>query len=229
MASLVYRPARGARSAYDLSDFIGSLLVPVTPEGRTGDSVIGGSKPGRYRLLLGKDPILAIPWSESSLTNAMANNGHGRCMGQWRADFNHKVNLVLPFGLGLVHGGNHSLAAGVVNAEGTVVTSDVIDLSPLYEHVRYDGASMIRTHDGRRLWEPVEEEFGILFEIGRLMLEHGVRYDAPVATDDEDGGDGENESFPICYRVYFDGQDTGFAFRQWCHAGAVAGGHRDWR
>ncbi|WP_191833342.1 DUF6710 family protein [Pseudomonas fluorescens] len=211
ITSLVFRPAHGARGAYDLGDFFGSLLARVTAEGRTADQVSGHLDDTRYRLRLGRDPILAVPWSESRLTNAIANIGHSRCMGEWRADFNHKVELLLPFGLALVHGGNHSLAAGITNAEGTVVAETVTDLAPLYDHVRYDGVSMVRTHDGHRLWEPIDEELGILFEIGRLMLEHGVRYDAQVAADNESNSDESGESFPICYRVLIDGQDTGYS------------------
>ncbi|HBO3409687.1 DUF6710 family protein [Pseudomonas aeruginosa] len=209
--SLVFQPAHGARSAYDLSDFFGSLLARVTADGMTADQICVRLEGARYCLRLGRDPILAVPWSESSLTNAIANIGHSRRMGEWRADFNHKVELLLPFGLTLVHGGNHSLAAGITNAEGTVVAETVIDLAPMYAHVRYDGVSMIRRHDGYRLWEPIDEELGILFEIGRLMVEHGVRYDAQMATANESNSDEGGESFPICYRVLVDGQDTGYS------------------
>lgn len=209
--SLVFQPVHGARSAYDLSDFFGSLLARVTAEGMTADQVGVHLKDARYRLRLGRDPILAVPWSESSLTKVIANIGYSRRMGEWRADFNHKVELLLPFGLALVHGGNHSLAAGITNAEGTVVAETVIDLAPLYDHVRYDGVSMIRTHDGFNLWTPVDEELGILFEIGRLMVEYRVRYDAQVAADNESNSDYNDESFPICYRVFVDGQDTGYS------------------
>jgi hypothetical protein len=209
--SLVFQSAHGARSAYDLSGLFGSLSARVTVEGLTIDQVSMRLTEARYRLRLGRDPILAVPWSDSSLTNAIANIGHSRRMGEWRADFNHKVELLLPFGLTLVHGGNHSLAAGITNAEGTVVAETVIDLAPLYAHVRYDGVSMIRIHDGYRLWEPIDEELGILFEIGRLMVEYRVRYDAHMATANESDNDEGSESFPICYRVLVDGQDTGYS------------------
>lgn len=101
--------------------------------------------------------------------------------GDWRAGINHRVELLLPFGLAQVRGGNQSLT--------------------------YDGLSMVRRYDGCALWEVVDEELGVLFEIGRLMLEHGVRYDAPIAEDTEVEGD-ENDRFPIGYRVFFDGADT---------------------
>ncbi|PMX27612.1 MULTISPECIES: DUF6710 family protein [unclassified Pseudomonas] len=209
--SLVFRPIHGARGAYNLSDFFGSPPARVTADGMRVDQVGLHLKDARYRLRLGRDPILAVPWKEPSFTNAIANMGYARRMGEWREDFNHKVELLLPFGLALVHGGNHSLAAGITNAEGTVVAETVIDLAPLYAHVRYDGASMIRTHDGFNLWTPVDEELGILFEIGRVMVEYGVRYDAQVAADSESNSDESDESFPICYRVLVDGQDTGYS------------------
>ncbi|MGP3790525.1 DUF6710 family protein [Pseudomonas sp. B392_1p] len=205
-----FRSAHGARDAYDLSDFFGESSARVTPAGDSVDSVIERSRPERYRLRLGRDPIVAVPWTRARLVNALANIGFSRVMGAWRADINHRVELLLPFGLALVHGGNHSLAAGIVNAEGSVVTESVTDLSPLYAHLRYDGLSMIRTHDSSALWEPFDEELGVLFEIGRLMLERGVRYDAPAVGDDE-GNDEEGEQYPICYRVFFDGRDTGYS------------------
>lgn len=210
MTSAAFRCAHGARGAYDLADFFGSPFARVTAEGETVDAVVDRSAPERYRLRLGRDPVLAVPWTRSRLVSALANIGHARRMGDWHADINHRVELLLPFGLARVHGGNHSLAAGVANAEGTLVTEAVTDLSPLYAHLHYDGLSMVRRHDGCALWEVVDEELGVLFEIGRLMLEHGVRYDAPVVADAKIEDD-EGERFPICYRVFFDGADTGYS------------------
>jgi len=211
MTSAAYRPLHGARRAYDLADFIGSPWGEVTPEGLSADSLIRHSVPRRYRLRLGRDPILSVPWKRPDLTNAIAYIGHARCLGPWRADSNHRVELLLPFGIALVHGGNHSLTAGIANGEGTVVTESVTDLSPLYGYVRYDGDSMVRIHDGSRLSEPVEEEPGILFEIGRLMMEHDVRYDAQAVAEGEEEDVGERESVPVCYRVLLGGKDTGYS------------------
>lgn len=208
MTSAAYRGAHSARGAYDLSDFFGSPFAQITAAGKTVDDVVDRSAPERYRLRLGRDPVLAVPWTRSRLVNAIAHIGHARHLGDWRSDINHRVELLLPFGLALVHGGNHSLAVGIANAEGTIVTEAVTDLSPLYAHLRYDGLSMIRRHDGCPLWDVIDEELGVLFEIGRLMLEQGVRYDAPVAGDADI--ETENDD-PICYRVFFDGADTGYS------------------
>ncbi|WP_230589717.1 DUF6710 family protein, partial [Pseudomonas chlororaphis] len=115
-----------------------------------------------------------------------------------------------PFGIALVTGGNHSITAGIVNGEGVVETSQVDDLSSLYDYVHYDGNSFIRTHDGQKLGTPRDEEPGMLFEIGRLMNQLGVRYDACLVRPDTarephlSGGDGY-------YSVVIDGRDAGVA------------------
>ncbi|MGK8436765.1 DUF6710 family protein [Ectopseudomonas hydrolytica] len=210
MTSAAFRCAHGARGAYDLHDFFGSPFARVTSAGETVDDLVDHSAPERYRLRLGRDPVLVVPWTRSRLVNAIAHIGHARRMGDWRADINHRVELLLPFGLALVHGGNHSLTAGIANAEGTVVTEAVTDLSPLYAHLRYDGLSFVRRHDGTPLWDVIDEELGVLFEIGRLMLERGVRYDSPIAAGPEIEDD-ESDRFPICYRVFFEGADTGYS------------------
>ncbi|MCK2119850.1 DUF6710 family protein [Pseudomonas aeruginosa] len=129
------RTAR-AGGAYDLADFFGSPFARVTAVGETVDDMVDRSAPELYRLCLGRDPVLAVPWTRSRLVNALAHIGQARRMGDWRADINHRMELLLPFGLALVHGGNHSLAAGIANAEGTLVTEVVTELSPLYAHLR---------------------------------------------------------------------------------------------
>lgn len=102
------------------------------------------------------------------------------------------------------------MAAGIADGKGFVTSTDVQDLSPLYPHVRYDGLSFLRAHDGTRLSQPEDEEPGMLFEIGRLMAEHGVstgiEWHDPNATPDPSlaGGD-------IYYKVLINGQDAGVA------------------
>jgi len=207
LLSVVYQSRHEARGVFRLENMFGSLHVQMTPDGKTISDLIN-IKPERYRLNLGRDPILAVPWHEDRFINALAHIGYARKFGKWIEEpSNHIVNLLQPFGVALVGGGNHSLTAGIANSEGTVVTGEVIDLSPLYEYVRYDGVHMLRIHDGAKLWEPIEEEFGILFEIGRLMVEHGVCYDVPLVTE---GTNHDLKNGFIYYRVVVDDKDTGY-------------------
>ncbi|OBX34993.1 hypothetical protein A8U91_04056 [Halomonas elongata] len=164
-----------ARAGYKLVD---QLSVPwcsvVDDNGNKACDFIEKSKT-EFQVFLGKDPVLAWPWSRNSATSAMAHYGHGKSGGDWCQDpLNHKVSMVLPFGVCIVNGGNHSLSAGVANSEGKVITDNSVDISPLYDHVKYDGESLVRICDGVVLRTPVDEEVGMLFEIGRLMKDCGV-------------------------------------------------------
>jgi len=178
MLSVVYQSRHEVRGIFRLENMFGSLHVQITPDGKTISDLIS-IKPERYRLNLGRDPILAVPWHEDRFINALAHIGYARKSGKWIEEpTNHIVNLLLPFGVALVGGGNHSLTAGIANSEGAVVTGEVI-----------------------------EEEFGILFEIGRLMVEHGACYDVPLVTESTNH---ELKNGFIYYRVIVDDKDTGY-------------------
>jgi len=226
MISVANQPQHGARAAFDMSIIFGSLSSQISPDGKTFWDLME-PKADCYCLKLGRDPVLAVAWDEDRFVTALASIGHARKAGKWREDSNHSVTLLYPFGLGLVNSGNHSITAGIANCEGTVTTTEVIDLSNLYEYIRYDGSYMLRIHDGSKLYRPDEEEFGIIFEIGRLMLDCRVCYDASLACVQEN--DDRNDDV-ICYRVFFDKRDTGYslsssgAVRLLSQAGITLGG-----
>jgi hypothetical protein len=65
--------------------------------------------------------------------------GKGKEEGQWRQDFNHSVELYLPWGLAFVAGGNHSIASGILTREGEISVETVYDVSSLYDMYNTDG------------------------------------------------------------------------------------------
>lgn len=159
---------------------------PITPDGQSLDDMIYQQTdvPDKkyFRLRLAKDVVLPWAWHRSRLVTALATIGESKKKGKWRSDHNHRVQLLLPFGLGLVHGGNHSLVAGIVDGEGEVI-AESLDIGVAYKHIAYDGFAFRRIHDGKVLNAPIEEEPGILFEIGRRMLDLGVQYDADATAE----------------------------------------------
>lgn len=161
-----------------------------------------------YRLRLGIDPVLATPRRRDDLAKALANIGFGKLEGAWRQDKNHRVAVLLPIGIGIVHGGNHSLTAGIANVEGYIDSSDFRDLTPLYPHVYYDGTAFVRSHDGYILSEPSREEPGILFEIGRLMMMHGVQ-PSVKPTSSAEAPTPIRSLGEFYYHVLLNGQDAG--------------------
>lgn len=94
--------------------------------------------------------------------------------------------------------------------EGLVTSTVTLDVTALYPHVHYDGHAFVRTHDGQELSHPKDEEPGILFEIGRLMVEHdvqcGVEYIDPNAKPDPSASIDNGY-----YQVHINGQDAGVA------------------
>ncbi|MCL2886328.1 MAG: hypothetical protein FWF20_06015 [Betaproteobacteria bacterium] len=199
-----------ARGADDFSCLFFWDSLPVTPDGRQAYKISSRNSDQHFKLRLGVDPVLATPWHRDRLANAIATIGFGKRQGSWSEDENHRVLIVLPMGVGIVFGGNHSMAAGIANGEGFVTSTEVQDLTPLYAYVQYDGLSFLRIHDGAQLSQPEDEEPGMLFEIGRLMVEHGViaaveRIDPDAAPNPSlSGGDGY-------YKVLINGQDAGIA------------------
>ena len=210
ITSAAYAMPHGARWADSFSCIFFQEDLPVTPDGKRAYEIFSRRSDHRFRLRLGIDPVLATPWHRDRLANALATIGFGKRQGPWREDGNHLVSLLLPMGIGIVFGGNHSMAAGIANVEGFVTSTDVQDLTPLYSYVRYDGLDFLRNHDGVQLSQPEDEEPGMLFEIGRLMVERGVaagvEYVDPEAADapSMSGGDGY-------YKVLINGQDAGIA------------------
>lgn len=126
-------------------------------------------------LNLASDIILPWPWDLSRVVSNISSIGVGRPCGAWKQDtLNHQVEYWLPFGIGWVHGGNHSIMTGIIQGEGRLTTDRVYDLSALFPHVRFDGNAFIRVYDGMVIQEATEFEFAAIFEVGRLMHERGV-------------------------------------------------------
>jgi len=89
--------------------------------------------------------------------------------GPWKAELNHQVILWEPIRVGWVHGGNHSIAVGILLGRGTIPPQCTYDISPLYRYVTCDGEVYRRKSDGAIISEVASVEFAAIFEIGRLM------------------------------------------------------------
>lgn len=187
-----------------------NAYAPITASGETLESLVPPDESSHYLLRLGRDIVLSVPWNHKRMADALALYGNCRKAGPWRANGNHRVALMLPFGLGVVYNGYHSLAAGISNAEGAVVSAYTQDFTPVYQHVRYDGETFVRLHDGATLGSPVDEEPGMLFEIGRLMIERGVKFDADKTSPKAFTTQNSPERLvPILYKLFVNGSDTG--------------------
>lgn len=145
-----------------------------------------------YPLRLGRDTVLTCPWKDGGFINCLAMIGSGKLTseqttvkrqqlalegcepGPWKQfKENHLVLLWLPWRIGFVSNGNHSLAAGILAAEGTVVPSAVDDYSSLFALMVCDGCTFSRKKDGSKIADVTNGRRAAVFEIGRLIFNEG--------------------------------------------------------
>jgi hypothetical protein len=133
----------------------------------------------RYELHLARDMILPGPWSRSRYIEAMAHYGSMKEYDKidrfpdadytWRQDDNHSVVLWLPWRIGFVCSGNHSITAGILAGEGTIVPDDVYDMSFLLDELYCDGRFFRSAKTKKILSGAPDIRISAAFEMGRLV------------------------------------------------------------
>lgn len=126
-----------------------------------------------YPLSLASDMVLPWPWNLSRYIDNISHIGthKGR---PWKQDkINHYVDLWLPWRIGFFHGGNHSITAGVLAGEGTLIPDHVYDMSYLFAMIRTDGVHWFV--EGQKTEAVKSWRSAAVFEIGRLLVEGSNR------------------------------------------------------
>lgn len=121
-----------------------------------------------YPLSLASDMVLPWPWSLLRYIDNVSSIGNHKGR-PWKQDIiNHYVDLWLPWRIGFVRGGNHSITAGILAGEGTVIPDHVYDMSYLFELVRTDGIHWFV--DDKKIEAVKSGRSAAIFEIGRLLI-----------------------------------------------------------
>lgn len=120
---------------------------------------------------LAKDLVLPTPWHPLSLASCFTSFTNDRNGGPWREDNNHSVELWLPWRIGFVNGGNHSITAGILRSEGSIKPSYVFDLSEKIKQVKTDGINFISVETNKVICPVQNQRVAAVWEIGRMMLE----------------------------------------------------------
>jgi hypothetical protein len=150
-------------------------FAPITPDGRSLED-LKRKVPAPRPLKLGVDLVFPGPWHQGRIINSLCELRPGGAGGKWRQDPNHAVILWLPLGVAWVFGGNHSITAGIIHAQGEVTPEETYDISRVYKHVVCDGVEYKRAHDGTRIGPVPDLEMAAIFEIGRLIKKHHVTF-----------------------------------------------------
>lgn len=159
---------------------VGTYLARHGGTSRCGTSL----DPSRFKLRLSCDTVLPSTWNYDSYVNTLAMLGSTKKIPgsyrpdkywQWRQDpINHRVELWLPWGIGFVEGGNHSIAAGILAGEGELTPTSVFDMRVLLDNIQTDGSHYLCRRTGSTLAAVSDLHVAVVFEIGRLMLKHNV-------------------------------------------------------
>lgn len=127
-----------------------------------------------------RDPIITKIWNSERIAGAVKNIGKGMMNKHFYKsgieksnDFkfietNHMSQYFYPLGITLVYNGNHSIYSGMNKGEGHIDVKEVYDMSYLYDEFYFDGTYInnLKTKEKHKVYF----EIGVLFEIGRLLL-----------------------------------------------------------
>lgn len=168
LTSLLGRELHSAIDEVEVSNLFFDPFIPLTASGETLDDLKTEVVPNS-EFSLALDLLLPTPWERSRLLGCLESIGGAR--DPWRQDeFNHRVEAWEPLHLGFVHGGNHSIATGIIKGEGTLRAEVTYDISQVFEYVSCDGVHYRRREDQTVVSDVKNVEFAAIFEIGRLIV-----------------------------------------------------------
>ncbi|WP_439890879.1 DUF6710 family protein [Ralstonia sp. 25C] len=130
--------------------------------------------PKGFRLDLSRHMVLPWAWSHERYVRALTTIGSSKqnnARAAWQQDDNHFVTLWLPWGIGFVGNGNHSITAGILAGEGSLQPTQVYDMSYVFDEIRCDGRYYLGARSGKLLCPVLDVRRAAAFEIGRLMLD----------------------------------------------------------
>lgn len=155
-----------ARPDMTPQEFFFKGLIPVESYEKMKEGEMDGTD---YPLSLASDMVLPWPWSLPRYIGNVSLIGTHKGV-PWKQDqINHYVDLWLPWRIGFVRGGNHSITAGILAGEGTLIPEHVYDMSWLFELVRTDGNHWFV--GGQKAETVKSGRSAAVFEIGRLLVE----------------------------------------------------------
>jgi hypothetical protein len=175
MDTVLRHPQDAEDCEYDDRTVLFNPSAPLTAAGLSLNKLKRKVRTPRA-MILGVDLVFPWPWERGRIIDSLCTLRPGGKGGKWRQDLNHRVELWLPLGVGWVGGGNHSLTAGIIHAQGKVKPEVTYDISRVYRHVVCDGVKYKRKRDQSTISPVADLEMAAIFEIGRLIHKHHVRF-----------------------------------------------------
>ncbi len=114
-------------------------------------------------------PLISIPWHKKRFLDCWIKIGL-MIDKPFIENNNHYATLYFPINVIEFHNGLHSGTIAIAEGNSKIQIQKVIDISNIYDHNYFDGKHFINKYSKRKLCTPDFPEIGILFEIGRKLL-----------------------------------------------------------
>ncbi len=127
----------------------------------------------QIKISIHSTPIITFPWRRERLLKNLQLIGE-LPNNPFKPNENHCYNIyVFPLNLVLIENGHHSTATALLENNTEITIDHYIDLSILYDSIYFNGTYFKNTHYHAKI-SPKYKEFGIIFEIGRLLNENNL-------------------------------------------------------
>lgn len=162
------------------SNIKGRTLYPdielIPPKMGCFTEIYSGRQDIENQINLQSSSIIPWAWNKSRIHNALSNIGS--INNPWKFDeINHNVVFIFPTCHTIVYGGNHSLTSGILKGINYQFTNNrIFNISQVYSKVRYSKKVFKRESHSIKI-DKNQIISGIIFEIGRLILESGFSYE----------------------------------------------------
>lgn len=122
---------------------------------------------------LNTNPTISACWNKGRLINALGNLG----IHVNRPFTFDKVNhfgsiLIIPINLLLIGNGYHSSTSGIYTENSIYYPEYLLDITSWYQEIIFDGITFRHVPCKTVLHSPEQKEIGIIYEIGRLLVEN---------------------------------------------------------
>ncbi|WP_018305447.1 DUF6710 family protein [Desulfitobacterium hafniense] len=142
-----------------------SPFFPSTYEDESGKlNNLETDKSQKREIDLAKDCVFVVPWDKSDLRDTIKNIFQNPFEF---IDSNHMANYYPYLDICHAYNGLHSITAGIGHKKG-IIKADVMDITPLFNHIYTDGNCWFNQHNHNKLWELWDFRIGVIYEVAKI-------------------------------------------------------------
>ncbi len=129
--------------------------------------------PAPIMLDISANPAISFPWHHLRLLSSLGKIGQNIDNPFTFDKINHFGNLLIsPINLFITGNGYHSTTAGIYDSKAISYAQNILDISPLYDAIYFDGVVFRHNSCNYILDSPLDKSIGIIYEIGRLLTQN---------------------------------------------------------